>query len=108
MALARSTSGSPFARNRFENREGGDGGDEDNVDCWYIGRRAVSCSSDLRIEDGSGENVLLIVLSIVNVRESVVIESIELTIATNKSAAGIKTGGEVLEFEEEEKLSVAL
>jgi hypothetical protein len=106
MALARSTSGSPLAKNRFENREGG-GDEEGNVD-RYIGRRVVSCSSDLRIEDGSGESVLLIVLSILSVHESVVIESIELAIATpnlNESAAGMKTGeGEVLEFENEVKV----
>jgi len=84
MALARSTSGSPFAKNCLENSEG-DGGDEGNtVDGWYMGRRVVSCSSDLRIEDGSGESVPLIVLSIVRVRESVVIVSIELAIVSQR------------------------
>src|SRR5258707_15428017 len=84
MALARSTSGSPFAKNCLENSEGDGGDDEGNVDGWYIGRRVVSCSSDLRIEDGSGDSVPLIVLSIVKVLESVVIVSIELAIASQR------------------------
>ena len=87
-----------MAKKVFENRDADGGDEEGNEDGWYIGRRVVimsSCSSDLRIEDGSGETVLLIDLSIINVRESVVIVSIELAIATpQKLAAGMKRGKE--------------
>lgn len=68
-----------MSRNRFEN-DGAGGDVEDNGDDWYLERRVVmisSCSSDLRMEDGSGETVLLAVLSMASVRESVVIVSTE-------------------------------
>ena len=106
MALARSTSGSPLSKNRLEN-----GADSREEDKGCFGRRAVmmsTCSSDLSIEDGRAENVL-IVLSITRVRESVVIASTEWAIATKnwKRREGVGWGELIVEFEEEGK-SVAL